>query len=208
MIYLQIWCLSLVVLDEDQGSGNEEKSLDPLDTKAGNTSSETKVETTTPGRGKRKRQATNEQIDTVEAEAGADKPLPKAKSTKKSLKPTSAKEAESIDAVLQTSALTGESKEAWTLLVHKKPQPEWVAYNPATMRPELPSSNEKVMKIISWNVNGLRALLKEKGMSQEQGSLIARLAAREDFDVLCLQETKLQVITHVLVYPMYDCCCF
>lgn len=195
-------------MDKDQSSGNEGNSLESMDTKEANTSSDTKVETTTPGRGKRKRQAPNEEIDVVEAEVEADKSLPGAKSTKKSSKPSTAKGSESKDAVLQTGTLTDESKEAWTLLVHKKPQPEWVAYNPATMRPDLPSSNEKVMKIISWNVNGLRALLKEKGMSQEQGSLIARLAAREDFDVLCLQETKLQVITLVLVYPMYDCCCF
>lgn len=40
--------------------------------------------------------------------------------------------------------------------------------------------------MMSWNVNGLRALLKLEGFSALQ------LAQREDFDVLCLQETKLQ----------------
>ncbi|KAJ4728663.1 DNA-(apurinic or apyrimidinic site) lyase [Melia azedarach] len=39
---------------------------------------------------------------------------------------------------------------------------------------------------MSWNVNGLRALLKLEGFSALQ------LAQKENFDVLCLQETKLQ----------------
>ncbi|KAH7846832.1 hypothetical protein Vadar_026183 [Vaccinium darrowii] len=39
---------------------------------------------------------------------------------------------------------------------------------------------------MSWNVNGLRTLLKLEGFSA------LHLAQREDFDVLCLQETKLR----------------
>ncbi|KAL5810532.1 hypothetical protein ACOSQ4_027100 [Xanthoceras sorbifolium] len=76
--------------------------------------------------------------------------------------------------------------EPWTMLAHKKPQKVWVPYNPRTMRPPPPSGDTKFMKLISWNVNGLRALLKLEGFSALQ------LAQREDFDVLCLQETKLQ----------------
>jgi exodeoxyribonuclease-3 len=41
--------------------------------------------------------------------------------------------------------------------------------------------------MISWNVNGLRALLKRK----DENSFV-QLTKRENFDVLCLQETKLQ----------------
>ncbi|CAM8923283.1 unnamed protein product [Rhodiola kirilowii] len=73
--------------------------------------------------------------------------------------------------------------EPWTILAHKKPKPDWVAYNPKTMRPRLPLNGTKSTKLLSWNVNGLRALLKIKGLSS---------LAQEDFDVLCLQETKLQ----------------
>ncbi|PIN05515.1 Apurinic/apyrimidinic endonuclease [Handroanthus impetiginosus] len=40
---------------------------------------------------------------------------------------------------------------------------------------------------MSWNANGLRALLK-----LDNNSVFSRLAQRESFDVLCLQETKLQ----------------
>ncbi|KAK1578980.1 hypothetical protein Q3G72_034688 [Acer saccharum] len=76
--------------------------------------------------------------------------------------------------------------EPWTVLAHKKPQKGWVPYNPRTMRPPPPSGDTKSMKLLSWNVNGLRALLKLEGFSALQ------LAQREDFDVLCLQETKLQ----------------
>lgn len=76
--------------------------------------------------------------------------------------------------------------EPWTILTHKKPQKGWVPYNPRTMRPPPLTADTKHVKLMSWNVNGLRALLKLEGFSAVQ------LAQREDFDVLCLQETKLQ----------------
>ncbi|KAH1262449.1 DNA-(apurinic or apyrimidinic site) lyase, chloroplastic [Glycine max] len=76
--------------------------------------------------------------------------------------------------------------EPWTVLAHKKPQKGWIAYNPRTMRPPSLAQDTKFVKLLSWNVNGLRALLKLEGFSALQ------LAQREDFDVLCLQETKLQ----------------
>lgn len=76
--------------------------------------------------------------------------------------------------------------ETWTVLAHKKPQKDWIAYNPRTMRPPPLSRDTNFVKLLSWNVNGLRALLKLEGFSALQ------LAQREDFDVLCLQETKLQ----------------
>ncbi|KAK1396272.1 DNA-(apurinic or apyrimidinic site) endonuclease [Heracleum sosnowskyi] len=76
--------------------------------------------------------------------------------------------------------------EPWTVLTHKKPQKGWISYNPRTMRKPPLTADTKHVKIMSWNVNGLRALLKLEGFSALQ------LAQREDFDVLCLQETKLQ----------------
>ncbi|CAJ1967657.1 unnamed protein product [Sphenostylis stenocarpa] len=76
--------------------------------------------------------------------------------------------------------------EPWTVLAHKKPQKGWIAYNPKTMRPPTLHKDTKFVKLLSWNVNGLRALLKLEGFSAFQ------LAQREDFDILCLQETKLQ----------------
>uniref|UniRef100_A0A1D1XPU0 DNA-(apurinic or apyrimidinic site) endonuclease n=1 Tax=Anthurium amnicola TaxID=1678845 RepID=A0A1D1XPU0_9ARAE len=78
------------------------------------------------------------------------------------------------------------SDEPWTVLAHKKPQPGWVSYNPVMMRPPPLPDGTKMVKLISWNVNGLRALLKLGGSSALE------LAQRENFDVLCLQETKLQ----------------
>lgn len=77
--------------------------------------------------------------------------------------------------------------EPWTVLAHKKPQKGWIPYNPRTMRPPPLNGDTKTIKLMSWNVNGLRALLKLEGFSALQ------LSQREDFDVLCLQETKLQV---------------
>ncbi|KAA8518086.1 hypothetical protein F0562_015560 [Nyssa sinensis] len=82
--------------------------------------------------------------------------------------------------------LSMSQNEPWTVLAHKKPQKGWIPYNPRTMRPPPLTGDTKFMKIMSWNVNGLRALLKLEGFSALQ------LAQREDFDVLCLQETKLQ----------------
>ncbi|XP_059462906.1 DNA-(apurinic or apyrimidinic site) endonuclease, chloroplastic isoform X2 [Corylus avellana] len=76
--------------------------------------------------------------------------------------------------------------EPWTVLAHKKPQKGWIPYNPRTMRPPPITRDTNSVKLISWNVNGLRALLKLEGSSAFQ------LSQREDFDVLCLQETKLQ----------------
>ncbi|CAN0881819.1 DNA-(apurinic or apyrimidinic site) endonuclease, chloroplastic [Linum grandiflorum] len=74
----------------------------------------------------------------------------------------------------------------WTILAHKKPQKVWIPYNPKTLRPPALDRDSVSMKLMSWNVNGLRALLKLEGFSALE------LAKREDFDVLCLQETKLQ----------------
>lgn len=79
-----------------------------------------------------------------------------------------------------------DDSEPWTVLVHKKPQSGWIPYNPKTMRPPPLSKGTRALKILSWNVNGLKALLKSRGFSVQQ------LAEREDFDVLCLQETKMQ----------------
>ncbi|KAJ6300574.1 hypothetical protein OIU76_021381 [Salix suchowensis] len=75
--------------------------------------------------------------------------------------------------------------EPWTVLAHKKPQKGWIPYNPRTIRPA-PLTDGNSVKLMSWNVNGLRALLKFEGFSALE------LAQRENFDVLCLQETKLQ----------------
>ncbi|MCO5600425.1 hypothetical protein L7F22_054538 [Adiantum nelumboides] len=83
-----------------------------------------------------------------------------------------------------------EKVKPWLMLVHKKVQSDWTVYNPHTMRQLEPQGNS--MKLLSWNVNGLRALLKGKG-DDLPGSAILRLAEKEDFDVLSLQETKLQV---------------
>ncbi|MCO5600426.1 hypothetical protein L7F22_054539 [Adiantum nelumboides] len=82
-----------------------------------------------------------------------------------------------------------EKVKPWLMLVHKKVQSDWTVYNPHTMRQLEPQGNS--MKLLSWNVNGLRALLKGKG-DDLPGSAILRLAEEEDFDVLSLQETKLQ----------------
>ncbi|XP_010525508.2 PREDICTED: uncharacterized protein LOC104803289 [Tarenaya hassleriana] len=76
--------------------------------------------------------------------------------------------------------------EPWTVLAHKKPQKGWIAYNPKTMRPPPLPEGTKFVKLVTWNVNGLRALLKLESFSALQ------LARQENFDILCLQETKLQ----------------
>ncbi|CAH8265603.1 unnamed protein product [Arabidopsis lyrata] len=61
------------------------------------------------------------------------------------------------------------------------PQKDWKAYNPKTMRPPY----QRITKCVK--VNGLRALLKLESFSALQ------LAQRKNIDILCLQETKIQV---------------
>lgn len=51
------------------------------------------------------------------------------------------------------------------------------------------------MKLISWNVNGLRAILKKNFMEDFQAL---------DADIFCLQETKLQAGQHELSLPGYE----
>ncbi|KAF3546659.1 hypothetical protein DY000_02002312 [Brassica cretica] len=91
--------------------------------------------------------------------------------------------------VLKTDEIISSSvqSEPWTVLAHKKPEKDWKAHNPKTMRPPPLPEGTKSVKIMTWNVNGLRALLKLESFSALQ------LAQRENFDVLCLQETKIQV---------------
>ncbi|GKV48873.1 hypothetical protein SLEP1_g55663 [Rubroshorea leprosula] len=79
--------------------------------------------------------------------------------------------------------------EPWTIFAHKKPQKGRIAYNPRIMRPPPLTGDTICMKLMSWNVNGRRALLKLEGFSALE------LTKRENFDVLCLQETKLQTLS-------------
>lgn len=126
-------------------------------------------------------------------------------------------------AALAASAITAslnasQNTEPWTVLVHRKAQSDWVAYNPATMRQTpVPVGKQELLKIISWNVNGLRSLLKwkskggnKKGGNKKGGkgkgedilsegealeteiSALSQLSERERPDFICLQETKLQ----------------
>ncbi|XP_065857525.1 DNA-(apurinic or apyrimidinic site) endonuclease, chloroplastic isoform X2 [Euphorbia lathyris] len=92
----------------------------------------------------------------------------------------------STEYVKPDNLVTVPHAEHWTILAHKKPQKDWIPYNPRTMRPPPLAEDTKFVKLMSWNVNGLRALLKLEGFSATE------LAQRENFDVLCLQETKLQ----------------
>ncbi|XP_071716234.1 DNA-(apurinic or apyrimidinic site) endonuclease, chloroplastic-like [Rutidosis leptorrhynchoides] len=116
-------------------------------------------------------------------------------SVKKNIKKCTKETTEDLSVILEASEDIESSKkvdvserqvEPWTVLAHKKPQKDWIAYNPKTMRPPPISGDVKHVKIMSWNVNGLRALLKLESFSALE------LAQRENFDVLCLQETKLQ----------------
>ena len=51
------------------------------------------------------------------------------------------------------------------------------------------------MKLISWNVNGIRACLK-KGFEDFFKS--------QDADIFCLQETKMQIIQEILNLPIFN----
>lgn len=96
--------------------------------------------------------------------------------------------------VSEAADLSVNQDEPWTIFAHKKPKDGWIVYNPKTMRPPPLSKDTKHIKLLSWNVNGLRALLKLKKLCIQQ------LADREDFDVICLQETKLQANSHFISF--------
>ncbi|KAG0470188.1 hypothetical protein HPP92_016888 [Vanilla planifolia] len=91
---------------------------------------------------------------------------------------------QTIEKVSSQIGLVLDNNEPWTILAHKKPQKGWIPYNPKQMRPPPPKKDTKCLKLVSWNVNGLRALLKL--------NVFSALQLEEDFDVLCLQETKLK----------------
>ncbi|KAL3682047.1 hypothetical protein R1sor_000069 [Riccia sorocarpa] len=124
-----------------------------------------------------------------------DKRASKSSSTRKKKQPLNSKaESEDEESGMQeeeTQAAKREvggvdPKKPWLTLAHKKPSPEWVIYDPDTMRrPALPSS-VKSMKLLSWNVNGLCALMKKRN------EFLVELVEEESFDVICMQETKLQ----------------
>ncbi|KZV18298.1 apurinic endonuclease-redox protein [Dorcoceras hygrometricum] len=78
--------------------------------------------------------------------------------------------------------------EPWTVLTHKKPQNGWMAYNPKTMRPPPIAADTAYIKLLSWNVNGLRALLKLEGFSALQ------LAQRENFDEKDVDAIRLSLL--------------
>ncbi|KAE9619735.1 putative DNA-(apurinic or apyrimidinic site) lyase transcription regulator SAP family [Lupinus albus] len=138
--------------------------------------------------GKRKLKQSRSESKTVKV---TTKKLPMKSDKVSVFEPSRAKRKVSTDIVAAVSQSVEISRttiqtEPWTVLAHKKPQKDWVAYNPRTMRPPPLTRDTQFVKILSWNVNGLRALLKLEGFSALQ------LAQREDFDILCLQETKLQ----------------
>lgn len=99
---------------------------------------------------------------------------------------------------ITNATISASVDEPWTVLTHTKPQHGWTGYNPKTMRPPPISAGTPHMKLLSWNVNGLRALLKLESFSALE------LAQREDFDVLCLQETKLKVTFHFIYFELEE----
>uniref|UniRef100_A0A5B6YGX7 DNA-(apurinic or apyrimidinic site) endonuclease n=1 Tax=Davidia involucrata TaxID=16924 RepID=A0A5B6YGX7_DAVIN len=129
-------------------------------------------------------QRTKRRVKQVQAEDGSIEVKTKLLATKQklSIKVNEVPDGGAADGV----NLSMSQNEPWAVLAHTKPQKGWIPYNPRTMRPPPLTGDTKFMKLMSWNVNGLRALLKLEGFSALQ------LAQREDFDVLCLQETKLQ----------------
>ncbi|XP_044977337.1 DNA-(apurinic or apyrimidinic site) endonuclease, chloroplastic-like isoform X2 [Hordeum vulgare subsp. vulgare] len=127
----------------------------------------------------------NKRSRTKQKSVKGSTPKENAVTTVKINKTSHQKETIVVNGAVEKAGL-GDGAEPWTVLVHKKPQPEWIPYNPKVMRPAPLSKDTRALKILSWNVNGLRALVKSRGFS------IHELAQREDFDVLCLQETKMQ----------------
>jgi exonuclease III len=54
-------------------------------------------------------------------------------------------------------------------------------------------------KIISWNVQGMNEL--------EKRTKIRGLLREWKADIVCLQETKLEVLTREMVYSVWGCIC-
>uniref|UniRef100_A0A0E0JPV5 DNA-(apurinic or apyrimidinic site) endonuclease n=1 Tax=Oryza punctata TaxID=4537 RepID=A0A0E0JPV5_ORYPU len=54
--------------------------------------------------------------------------------------------------------LSVDHEEPWTVLVHKKPQPTWIPYNPKVMRSPPLSKDTKALKILSWNEKDIEVI--------------------------------------------------
>eukprot|EP00850_Spirogloea_muscicola_P006070 SM000028S10164 [mRNA] locus=s28:753933:757696:- [translate_table: standard] len=149
----------------------------------------------------RKRAGAQSTGSVVEPEAGVPAPAKKRRQVKqlpkRAVEPRLPSNVVDLAAAAQAAQVAAEaaSTQPWTRLVHKRPAEDWVAYNPATMRPLRPDERHGLVKVVSWNVNGLRAVMRavsQGGDGDEQARLLEELALREDPDVICLQETKLQ----------------
>ncbi|KAI3426491.1 hypothetical protein D9Q98_008857 [Chlorella vulgaris] len=94
------------------------------------------------------------------------------------------------------AAAAAKSKAAPAKRVAKAKPPPGPAWD-ASMRPQPLAAGTPACRILSWNVAGLRALLKKSKETDEgtRDELIltpVALAQKEQADVLCLQEIKLQ----------------
>ncbi|KAJ0259389.1 DNA-(apurinic or apyrimidinic site) endonuclease [Hirschfeldia incana] len=176
--------ISTLQLHMENNSPDESSGVEEVET-----TSSTRSESITIKRKTRNREESNEDGSEAYGEKKAKQ------STEKNVKvKVSSKEEEEASLTISSKVLktdevisSSNQSEPWTVLAHKKPEKHWKAYNPKTMRPPPLPEGTKSVKIMAWNVNGLRALLKLESFSALQ------LAQREDFDVLCLQETKIQV---------------
>eukprot|EP00899_Mesostigma_viride_P018317 jgi/Mesvir1/26487/Mv25604-RA.2 len=123
------------------------------------------------------------------------------------------------EAAVATAAVTATDAKTPTGRASKKTKAEAVVTIPytASLRPPPPPPGTKTLKILAWNINGIRALLKkgsggaggedEEGAEEGAGegeaaegvagagstaSALRQLVEEEGADILCLQETKLQ----------------
>jgi len=138
------------------------------------------------------------ETETVEKKAKKSEPkktTPKKKVTPKKVTPKKVTTTTTPKKVTTTKKVTATKKKVTATKKKTKVEPQKI-----TERDELPKlwNGEEAMqkdesytfKIISWNVAGLRALLRN------HPSALPSLATLHDADVICLQETKLQE-THV-----------
>ena len=180
--------------DEETSTENTKPTPSKSKVKGKMSSKKTSPKKTSPK--KRKASSKDSSDDDASSVSSTAKAIPKKKTKKVAAtspaktKTAKKKEAAKATAKKATKASSSESDEESKAPKAKKAK---VVVQSLTERDELPklwdaksNNNSYTLKIATWNVAGLRAIIKKDPQA------LATLVKKHDIDILCLQETKLQ----------------
>ena len=128
-----------------------------------------------------------ELVDRVLATGGGISDRPRAYSTSTDAAPDVAAVASNSSSSLSSSPSSPSSRSSRSRSPKRPPRMRWEVSDPPPppRRPHL-DADAPALRVLSWNVNGVRALL------EKDPDILDRIAEEESADVVVLQETKLQ----------------